>query len=329
MEEILARLYQHYTLSKAEAKSVLIDLAQGKFSEVQMASFITVFNMRVITLDELAGFREALLGLCIKPELSEFNLLDLCGTGGDGKNTFNISTLASLIVAGAGEKVAKHGNYGFSSVSGSSNILEYIGYRFTSNETRLKKELDHAGICFLHAPVFHPAMKNIAAIRKKLKVRTFFNLLGPLVNPAQPQNQITGVFNLELARLYHFIFQESAKNYKVVYALDGYDEISLTSDFKVYETSGDPLYCLSELPFRKLNAIDLAGGNSVEENAEIFETILKGEGTAAQNEVVLANAAFAINTVTGETLGRCKEKAEKSLFDKKALAAFETLLKLD
>lgn len=329
MKEILHYLYQHNTLSKAQAKSILIDLAQGKFNDSQIASFMTVFNMRSITLDELNGFREALLELCIAIDLSEFNTIDLCGTGGDGKDTFNISTLTSFIVAGAGEKVAKHGNYGVSSISGSSNMLEYFGYQFTNNEEQLKKQLDRANICFLHAPLFHPAMKSVGPIRRDLKIKTFFNMLGPLVNPAQPQNQMTGVFSLELARLYHYIFQESSKNYKIIYALDGYDEISLTSDFKIYENKGENLFSLTKLPFQKLNPINIQGGNSIEENATIFKTILEGNGTPEQNEVVLANAAFALSTITQESLSISKEKAERSLYDKKALHTFQTLLELN
>ncbi|APD05987.1 anthranilate phosphoribosyltransferase [Flavobacteriaceae bacterium UJ101] len=328
MKDILHHLYQHNTLSKAQAKSILIDLAQGKFNDFQIASFMTVFNMRTITLAELQGFREALLELCLSIDLSEFNTLDLCGTGGDGKDTFNISTLTSFIVAGAGEKVAKHGNYGVSSVSGSSNMLEHFGFQFSNDQSILKKQLDQAGICFLHAPLFHPAMKNVGPIRKDLKVKTFFNMLGPLVNPAQPQNQMTGVFSLELARMYHFIFQESSKNYKIIYALDGYDEISLTNDFKIYENQGENLYKIADVPFKHLKQSSIQGGTSIEENAQIFKSILEGNGTEAQNEVVLANATFALNTITHDPLDLCKEKAERSLYDKKGLHAFQTLLKL-
>lgn len=328
MKDILHHLYQHNTLSKAQAKSILIDLAQGKFNDFQIASFMTVFNMRTITLAELKGFREALLELCVSIDLSEFNTLDLCGTGGDGKDTFNISTLSSFIVAGAGEKVAKHGNYGVSSISGSSNMLEYFGFQFSNDENTLKKQLDQTGICFLHAPLFHPTMKSVGSIRKDLKVKTFFNMLGPLVNPAQPQNQMTGVFSLELARMYHFIFQESPKNYKIIYSLDGYDEISLTSDFKIYENQGENLHKITDIPFKQLEQSAIRGGTSIEKNAQLFKTILEGKGTEAQNEVVLANASFALNTITNDSLDLCKEKAERSLYDKKGLQAFQTLLEL-
>ncbi len=329
MKDILYYLYQHNTLSKAQAKSILIDLTQSKFNDYQIASFMTIFNMRSITLDELKGFKEALSELCIRVDLSDFNTIDLCGTGGDGKNTFNISTLASFIVAGAGEKVAKHGNYGVSSISGSSNMLEYFGYHFTNNETKLKKQLSNAGICFLHAPLFHPAMKNVGSIRKSLKVKTFFNMLGPLVNPSQPQNQLTGVFNLELARMYHFIFQETSKRYKIIYALDGYDEISLTGDFKIYENTGENFYKITDIPFKKLQQNDIMGSNSIETNAKIFKNILQGKGTQAQNEVVIANATFALHTITNKPLSICKEQAERSLYNKKGFKAFQTLLELN
>ncbi len=329
MKDILYHLYQYNTLSKAQAKSILIDLTQGKFNDYQIASFMTVFNMRSITLDELKGFKDALLELCLQIDLSDFNTIDLCGTGGDGKNTFNISTLTSFIVSGAGEKVAKHGNYGVSSVSGSSNMLEYFGYHFTNNETKLKKQLDKAGICFLHAPLFHPAMKNVGPIRRDLKVKTFFNMLGPLVNPAQPQNQLTGVFSLELARMYHFIFQETSKKYKIIYALDGYDEISLTGDFKMYENTGENLYKITDIPFKRVQQADIMGCNSVEANAKIFENILQGKGTQAQNEVVIANATFALHMITNKPFNICKEQAERSLHDKKGFKAFQTLLELN
>ncbi|MFV0531110.1 MAG: anthranilate phosphoribosyltransferase [Flavobacteriales bacterium] len=329
MRDILQHLYQHNTLSEAEAKSILIDLAQGKFNNFQTTSFLTIFNMRSITLDELKGFKDALLELCIPIDLSEFNAIDLCGTGGDGKDTFNISTLTSFVVAGTGQKVAKHGNYGVSSVSGSSNILEYFGYSFSNDEAKLKKQLEKVGICFLHAPLFHPAMKTVGSIRKNLQVKTFFNMLGPLVNPAQPQNQMVGVFNLELARLYHFIFQESSKNYKIIYTLDGYDEISLTENFKIYENKGENLYKIAELPFKKLKQTDIKGGNSIEANAKIFKNLLEGKGTPAQNEVVTANAAFALQTITHASLDICKEQAEQSLYDKKGLKVFQTLLELN
>ena len=233
MKEILNQLFQHHTLTRNDSRQILIRLAGGEFNISQMVAFLTVFQLRNITVEELQGFRDALKDLCLKVDNKGIDCIDLCGTGGDGKDTFNISTLASIIVAGTGEKVAKHGNYGVSSACGSSNILEYFGYKFTNKPESLLTQLDKAGICFLHAPIFNPAMKNIAPIRKELAIKTFFNMLGPMVNPMSPSYQLVGVFDLELARIYNYIYQDTDVEYSIVHSLDGYDEISLTSDFKL------------------------------------------------------------------------------------------------
>src|SRR6267154_633123 len=248
MKQVLTELIDHKSLTKETARQVLVDLAQGKFNPSQTTAFMTVFMMRGITVDELAGFRDAMLELCIPVKL-DLPVMDVCGTGGDAKNTFNISTLSSFVVAAAGQPVAKHGNYGVSSLSGSSNILEYFGYKFTNNKDELKRSLDRANICFIHAPLFHPAMKNVAPIRKELGVKTFFNMLGPMVNPAFPRNQIVGVFSLELARVYAYLYQKSAKNYTILHALEGYDEVSLTCDFKTFTKSGERINSISDLGF--------------------------------------------------------------------------------
>lgn len=297
MKQILNKLFEQQRLSKAEAKNVLIQIAEEKYNSSQMAAFLTVYMMRPISVDELKGFREALLELAVKIDLSEFNTIDLCGTGGDGKNTFNISTLTSFIVAGTGNKVAKHGNYGVSSVSGSSNMLEYLGYQFTNNESVLKSQVEKANICFLHAPLFHPAMKAIGPVRKELGLKTFFNMLGPLVNPSLPQNQMVGVFNLELARIYNYLLQGNTTNYGIVHSLDGYDEISLTSSFKLFSKNNEQIISPEELGLRRLQQSEIFGGNSVKEAAKIFVTILDGKGSEAQNNAVLANAAFALKVL--------------------------------
>ncbi|HRW62334.1 MAG TPA: anthranilate phosphoribosyltransferase [Bacteroidales bacterium] len=329
MKNILNQLFQHQTLEKESARQVLIKLANGEYNASQMAAFLTVFQLRNITLEELQGFREALLELCIPIVLSEFNTVDLCGTGGDQKDTFNISTLASFVVAGAGEKVVKHGNYGVSSVCGSSNILEYFGYEFTNNQDRLKRELETAGICFLHAPLFNPAMKNIAPVRRELSVKTFFNMLGPMVNPSSPKNQLVGVFNLELARMYNYIYQKSGVSYTVVHSLDGYDEISLTGDFQVLSNHVNSIVSPSEIGFQQLAAVELKGGVTIEESAGIFIHILKGEGTTAQNNAVIANAAFALNTIyPNKSIKECIEKARYSLESREALKSFQNLVKV-
>ena len=308
MKKILNKLFEQQRLSKSEAKEVLIQIANERYNASQMASFLTVFMMRPIAVDELAGFREALLELAVKVDLSEFNTIDLCGTGGDGKNTFNISTLTSFIVAGTGNKVAKHGNYGVSSVSGSSNMLEYLGYKFTNDEATLKLQIEKANICFLHAPLFHPAMKAVGPVRKELGLKTFFNMLGPLVNPSNPQNQLVGVFNLEVARIYNYLLQETSKNYGIIYSLDGYDEISLTSAFKLFTKENEQLITPEELGVRSLKQSEIFGGDSVAEAAKIFVSIIEGKGTEAQNNVVLANAAFALKIID-------KNKSFETAFD--------------
>jgi anthranilate phosphoribosyltransferase len=325
MKEILEHLYQHKTLSKAEAKTILIDIASGKYNHYQIASFLTAFIMRNITLDELKGFREALLDLCHTVNLSEYNAMDVCGTGGDGKNTFNISTLSSFVVAGAYVPVAKHGNYGVSSVSGSSNVLEQLGIRFHTEESKLKQQLDKANICFLHAPQFHPAMKFVAPVRKELGVKTFFNMLGPLVNPAQPKVQLVGVFSLELARMYQYLFQEEQMQYTIIHALDGFDEVSLTNDCKLISENEEHIIKPNYFGFDAVSLAEIDGGDTVKKAEEIFMTILKGEGTKAQNEVVLANAALAIKTHQKIEIIEAIERAKYSLFGLKALQSFKAL----
>jgi anthranilate phosphoribosyltransferase len=297
MKDILNQLYQQKKLSRAQAKAILIAIASGKYNDAHLASFMTVFMMRPITVGELSGFRDALKELAIKVDLSEFNTIDIVGTGGDGKDTFNISTLTSFIVAGTGQKVAKHGNYSVSSQSGSSDMLESFGYEFTNDEDTLKKQLEVANICFLHAPKFHPAMKAVGPTRKALALKTFFNMLGPLVNPSSPQNQLLGTFNLEVARLYNYMLQEEGGNYGIVHALDGYDEISLTGPFKFFAKNAEQLIFPEDLGFRNLAQSELHGGNSVAQAAKIFKTIIEGNGSEAQNNVVLTNAAFALQIV--------------------------------
>lgn len=329
MKEILEYLYQHKTLSKEEAKSVLINIASGQYNHNQIASFLTAFIMRNITLSELNGFREALLELCTPIDLVAYDPIDLCGTGGDGKNTFNISTLSSFIVAGTGIHVAKHGNYGVSSVSGSSNVLEFLGIKFQTDETILKHQIENAKICFLHAPLFHPAMKFVAPVRKELGVKTFFNMLGPLVNPAKPTKQMIGVFNLELARMYQYLFQEETMQYSIVHALDGFDEISLTADCKIISNREEKIIDASYFGFEKVDYKNLSGGNTIESAATIFMEILNGKGTDSQNQVVLANAAIAVKTYSPQlTIEESVEKAKDSLFGLKALQSFNTLKQL-
>jgi len=326
MKKILNFLFEHKTLSAEQAKEVLLNISKGMYNESEIASFITVYLMRSISIEELQGFRDALLELCIRVDLNGHETMDIVGTGGDGKNTFNISTLSCFIVAGTGNKVSKHGNYGASSISGSSNVMEQLGYKFKNSNDELKKEIETAGICFLHAPMFHPALKAVGPIRKNLGVRTFFNMLGPMVNPAFPKHQLVGVYNLEMARIYNYLLQQTDKNFTIIHSLDGYDEISLTGDTKVITSKGEQILSAEALGKRTVSAIDIYGGNSVEDAAKIFINILKGNGTFAQNAVVLANSAMALQC-TGKynNYEECYQLAVESL---ESGRAFETLNKL-
>ncbi|WP_235921290.1 anthranilate phosphoribosyltransferase [Foetidibacter luteolus] len=295
MKKILQYLFEHKTLSREQAKEILTNISKALYSEHEVTAFITVFLMRSITIEELQGFRDALLELCVKVDLDGHKTMDIVGTGGDGKNTFNISTLACFIVAGAGQRVAKHGNYGASAISGASNVMEQLGYKFKNDSSQLKKEIEEAGICFMHAPMFHPALKTVGPIRKNLGIRTFFNMLGPMVNPASPEYQLVGVYNLEMARIYTYLLQQSGKPFTIIHGLDGYDEISLTNDTKVITNKGEYIMTPEQLGKRMVSPENILGGNSVEEASKIFLKIIKGEGTFAQNAVVLANAAMALH----------------------------------
>jgi anthranilate phosphoribosyltransferase len=327
MKDILNHLIEHKTLSQADAREVLKNLASGSYNHSQIAAFMTVYLMRSITVEELRGFREAMLELCIPVEIAEYDAVDLCGTGGDGKDTFNISTLSSFVVAGAGQNVAKHGNTGVSSICGSSNLLSYFGYKFTNNIGEIRRSLDETGLCFLHAPLFHPAMKNVAPIRKELGVKTFFNMLGPMVNPSSPKKQLVGVFSLELARLYGYLYQEMEGRFSILHALDGYDEISLTGPFKMISHQGEKLIHPENIGLSKISAESIAGGNTIEESAKIFENVLKGKGTESQNSVVTANAAAALVTAReGLTFTDAVALAEEVLLSGKALRVFDGLV---
>ena len=328
MKKLLNRLINQENISEAEAKQVLVNISKDMYNPSQIASFLTVFMMRSVTLAELKGFRDALLELCIPVDLSAYNAIDLCGTGGDGKDTFNISTLASFITAGAGVKVAKHGNYGVSSVSGSSNVMEHLGIKFTNDTDFLEKSIDKTGICVLHAPLFHPAMKNVAPIRRALGVKTFFNMLGPMVNPSFPKNQMVGVFNLELARRYGYLYQNTDKNYTILHALDGYDEISLTGATKAIRNNSEEMLTPEDFGVPQHTQTSIYGGDSVASAAKIFTDILEGNGTDPQNNVVCANAGMAIATVKGLEAKEGFEIAKESLQSGKALDVLKKLQQL-
>lgn len=327
MKEVLTELISHRNLDKATARQVLIELASGKYNASQMSAFMTVYMMRTITIEELEGFREAMLELCVAVETDK-PVIDVCGTGGDGKNTFNISTLSSFVVAAAGQPVAKHGNYGVSSVSGSSNVLEHFGYKFSNDLSRLQSDLDNCNICFMHAPLFHPAMKNVAPIRKELGVKTFFNMLGPMVNPAFPPNQLVGVFSLELARQYGYLYQGTDKNYIILHDLNGYDEISLTGPFKMFSDRGENQLEPEDLGLCVVSAESIKGGASVEESAVIFMNVLSGKGTQAQRDVVIANAGMALYCCDREAgIEKSMQKATDALESGAALRCFNCLIK--
>ncbi len=328
MKKLLNLLFENYTLSEQEAYQIMVEISEEKYSAVELASFLTVFNMRNITLNELKGYRKALLELCKTVDLPR-NAIDVVGTGGDGKDTFNISTLSCFVLAGAGEKVVKQGNYGASSVSGSSNMLESFGYEFSTDQDKLQKEFDQAGITFLHAPLFHPALAKVAPIRKGLAVKTFFNLMGPLVNPVQPQFQNLGTFDVKTARLYHYVMQNSEINYSISTALAGYDEISLTSPTKVYNNSGEYILQSEDFGFKTIQPDEIKGGESIADNAKLFLNILENNATEAQKNVVLANSALALKTIyPTKELKECVVIANESLESKRALNAFKKIINL-
>lgn len=327
MKDTLQYLFDYKTLGKEDAKLIMRNMAEGKYNDAEIAAFISVYLMRSITVEELAGFRDALLELCSPVDLSDFNTIDVCGTGGDEKNTFNISTLTSFLVAGAGEKVAKHGNYSVSSACGSSNILEYYGYKFTADPDRLKREIDRYNICFLHAPLFNPAMKNVAPVRRSLRIKTFFNMLGPMVNPAFPDNQLVGVFSLDVARLYNYLYQESGKQYCIIHSLDGYDEISLTGGFKALTLETERTLYPVDLGLHQVTPSQIYGGISVEEAASVFLKILEGQGSQAQNDTVVANAAFALYCMDeSRGIEHSINRARESLESGMALKKFKNLV---
>jgi anthranilate phosphoribosyltransferase len=329
MKKILQFLFEHKTLAREQAKEVLLNIGKSVYNEHEVTAFMTVYLMRSVTIEELQGFRDALLELCVKVDMNGFPVIDIVGTGGDGKNTFNISTLSCFIVAGTGQKVAKHGNYGASSISGASNVMEQLGYQFKNDNDRLKKEVDQANICFLHAPLFHPALKTVGPIRKNLGMRTFFNMLGPMVNPAFPPFQLIGVYSLEMARIYNYLLQQTDKAFTIIHGLDGYDEISLTNDTKVITNEGERIMTPEMLGKRMVEPTDIYGGNSVEEAAKIFVKILKGEGSWAQNAVVLANAAMALHcTGNYTTYDQAYGKAVESLESGKANESLQKLISL-
>jgi len=327
MKKILNYLFEYKSLTKEHAREVLLGIGKGDYLPTEIAAFLTVFAMRSITIEELEGFCEAMLELCHKVDLSAYDPIDVCGTGGDGKDTFNISTLSCFVIAGAGQKVAKHGNHGVSSHCGSSTVLEYLGVKFSNDPSYLEKKIEEAGVCFLHAPLFHPAMKNVAPVRRELGVKTFFNMLGPMINPVSPAKQLVGVYSLELARLFAYLYQQTSKQFLVVHALDGYDEVSLTGPFKIITSATEKVLNPSDLGLGRLRPEELSGGDTVESSAKIFMNLLNNEATEAQKQAVLANAGLALYcSRPGISLTDAVAAARESLESKQALQAFKNLI---
>lgn len=330
MKDILYKLFDYQYLTRDEAKQVLVDIVSGDVPETQIASLITSFLMRSISVDEVLGFRDALLEMRVRVDLSDYSPLDIVGTGGDGKNTFNISTTSCFVVAGAGYNVVKHGNYGATSISGASNVIEQQGVKFKADNDTFRKSLDNCHIAYLHAPLFSPALKAVAPVRKSLGVRNFFNVLGPLVNPVQPEYQMLGVYDLAMARLYSYIYQEENKKFSIVHSMDGYDEVSLTSQFKVSSNNGEHLYMPEDIGFKRINQSELYGGDTPEDAATIFRNVLSATGTQAQMNVVLINAAIGIQTIEQQkTIEECLEIARESLYGKKALKVLEKFVEIN
>lgn len=330
MKHILIKLLDYQHLTRTESRELLAAIVSGLVPETQLSAIITIFLMRSISVDEVLGFREALMEMRTHIDLSDYRAVDIVGTGGDGKNTFNISTTASFVVAGAGYPVVKHGNYGATSVSGSSNAMEQQGVKFTTDAAILRKSLDEASIAYLHAPLFSPALKAVASTRKSLGVRTFFNVLGPLVNPVEPEYQLLGVYNLSLSRLYSYIYQANNKKFSIVHSMDGYDEISLTGDFKIISNYGEQLYHPEELGVPRIKEADIYGGNTIDEAVGIFRAVLQGTATEAQTNVVVFNAAFAIQLIEQQkSIEECINIARESIEAKKALKSFNKFLEIN
>ncbi|MBT4813115.1 MAG: anthranilate phosphoribosyltransferase [Cryomorphaceae bacterium] len=328
MKKILNRLTQYETLTENESRNIIIDISEGKLNTSQISSFLTIFMIRNITIEELNGFRKALIELSLKIDLKEFDPIDLCGTGGDEKDTFNISTLASFVTAGSGAKVAKHGNYGVSSSCGSSNVLEYLDLKFNNDSDKIRKAVDKANICFLHAPLFHPAMKNVAPVRKELGLKTFFNMLGPMVNPSMPEKQVVGVYNLELARIYNYLYQTTDINYNIIHSIDGYDEISLTNGTKVYSRESEFILGSEDFNLKNIDSKNIIGGKDIKSSSKIFMDVLNGKGSTDQENVVCANASLAIAISKDVSIIEAFNQAKESIKTKNALKCFNDLINI-
>ncbi len=331
MKEILAKILNHEELSREETKNVLIGITKSEYPTEQITALITGLQMRGITVDELLGFRDGILETGVPVPLDCDRYIDVVGTGGDRKNTFNISTTSCFVIAGAGYKVAKHGNYAATSTSGASNVIANHGVKFTDDLDQLNRCMDECGIVYLHAQLFARAMKFVGPIRKALPFPTFFNLLGPIVNPSQPQCQLLGVANLDQMRLYNNVYQKIGIDYGIVNTIDGYDEISLTGDFKVTTNQYEKIFSPDDLGFAKAKPEELVAGATELEAKDIFDAVLENRCLPAQKNIVLANAAFGIQVLERgqKTIEECIEIARESIESGSALKTFQKFVALN
>ncbi len=329
--QIFNRLLNHEELQREETKNLLVAITQGELNDPEIAALLTAIQMRGITVEELLGFRDGILETGVPVPLQCDRYIDVVGTGGDRKNTFNISTTACFVIAGAGYKVAKHGNFSATSVSGASNVIKNHGVMFTDDADKLNRSLDECGIVYLHAQLFAKAMKFVGAIRKALPFPTFFNLLGPIINPSKPQCQLLGVANLNQMRLYQQVYQRIGIDYGIVNSIDGYDEISLTSDFKVTTNDYERVFKPADLGFDIARPEELVGGATEEEAAQIFDAVLQGTALQAQKNIVMANAAFAIQVLEKgkKSIEECIDIARESLDSGKALSTFRRFVEIN
>lgn len=331
MKEVLNKMLNHEELSRTETRDIIVGITKDEFPTEQITALLTGLQMRGVTVDELLGFRDGILATGVKAILDCDKYIDVVGTGGDRKNTFNISTTSCFVIAGAGYKVAKHGNYAATSVSGASNVIHHHGVKFTADIDKLNRSINEAGIVYLHAQLFASAMKFVGPIRKALQFPTVFNLLGPLVNPSQPKAQLLGVANLDQMRLYRQVYQKLGIDYGIVNSIDGYDEISLTGDFKVATNNYERVFLPADLGFVPATPEELVGGANEDEAAEIFDAVLENRALPAQKNVVLANAAFGIQVMEKgkKSIEECVEIARESIDSGKALATFRKFAEIN
>ena len=331
MKDILNRMLNHEELTREETKNILVGITKSEYPNEQITALLTALQMRGITVDELLGFRDGILETGVPVPLDCDRYIDVVGTGGDRKNTFNISTTSCFVIAGAGYKVAKHGNYAATSTSGASNVIANHGVMFTDDIDKLNRCINECGIIYLHAQLFAKAMKFVGPIRKALQFPTCFNLLGPIVNPSKPQCQLLGVANLDQMRLYNNVYQKIGIDYGIVNSIDGYDEISLTGDFKVTTNCYERIFNPSDLGFGITKPEELRAGADEKEAKEIFDNVLANTALPAQKNVVLANAAFGIQVLEKgkKDIAECVEIARESIDSGKALATFKKFVELN